>query len=150
MRTFTTSIDIDAPPARIWEVMRDVERWHEWTPTITSIRRTDGGGPLAVGSRVLIRQPKLPPNHSKVTELDPARGFTWVSRSPGVVATARHEIATRGAGSRVTLSVHFGGMLGWFVARLVSGLTERYIALEAEGLKRRSEGMIIQCVGGLK
>ena len=139
MRTFTTFIDIEAPPERVWAIMSDVERWHEWTPSITSIKRMDGGGPLAVGSRVLIRQPKLPPNHSKVTELDPAKGFTWVSRSPGVVATARHEIAPHGSGSRVTLSVHFGGMLGWFVARLVSGLTERYIQMEAEGLKRRSE-----------
>jgi carbon monoxide dehydrogenase subunit G len=136
--TFTRSIDINAPPERVWAVMREVERWHEWTPSITSIKRMDGG-PLKVGSRVVIRQPKLPVNYSDVTELEPARGFTWVSRSPGVVATARHEIEPRASGSRVTLSVQFAGALGWFIARMVRGLTERYIALEAEGLKRRSE-----------
>ena len=136
--TFTRSIAIDAPPERVWAVMRDVERWPEWTASITSITRIDGG-PLAVGSRVVIRQPKLPVNYSDVTELEPNRGFTWVSRSPGVVATARHEIEPLASGSRVTLSVHFGGALGWFVGRLVRRLTERYIAMEAEGLKRRSE-----------
>ena len=139
MRTFTRSIDIAAAPEHVWAVMRDVERWHEWTPSITSITRLDAG-PFGVGSRVLIRQPKLPPNYSKVTEFEPAKRFTWVSRSPGVVATARHLIAASGAGSRVTLSVHFGGTLGWFVAWMVSGLTERYIAMEAEGLKKRVEG----------
>jgi len=138
MPIFTRSIDIDAPPERVWAVMREVERWHEWTASITSVKRMDSG-PLAVGSRVVIRQPKLPVNYSDVTELEPMRGFTWVSRSPGVVATARHEIEPRAFGSRVTLSVQFGGALGWFVAQLVRGLTERYIAMEAEGLKRRSE-----------
>ena len=139
MPAFTRSIDIGAPPERVWTVMSEVERWHEWTPSITSIKRLDSG-PLTVGSRVVIRQPKLPVNYSEVTELEAARGFTWVSRSPGVVATARHEIEPRDSGSRVTLSVQFAGALGWFVARMVRGLTERYLAMEAEGLKRRSEG----------
>lgn len=138
MREFSTTIDIAAPPERVWEVMRDVERWHEWTPSISSIRRLDGKR-FGLGSRVLIRQPKLPPNYSTVTEFEPSEGFTWVSRSPGVRATARHVIVPSGAGSRVTLSVHFGGLLGWFVARMVRGLTERYLAMEAEGLKNRSE-----------
>lgn len=138
MREFSTSVDITAPPERVWEVMREIERWHEWTPSISSIRRLDGK-PFGLGSKVLIRQPKLPPNYSTVTEFDPPKGFTWVSRSPGVVATARHVIVPRASGSRVTLSVHFGGTLGWFVARMVRGLTERYSAMEAAGLKRRSE-----------
>lgn len=138
MREFSTTIDIAAPPERVWAVMRNVERWHEWTPSISSITRLDGK-PLGPGSRVLIRQPKLPPNYSTVTDFEPSRCFTWVSRSPGVRATARHVIEPAGAGSRVTLSVHFGGALGWFVAKMVRGLTERYIAMEAEGLKRRSE-----------
>jgi hypothetical protein len=138
MRTFSTRIDIAASPERVWAVMSDVEHWHEWTASISSIRRLDGR-PFGRGSRVLIRQPRLPPNYSTVTDFEPPRSFTWVSRSPGVVATARHVIEPIEDGSRVTLSIHFGGVLGWFVARLVAGLTERYIRMEAEGLKRRSE-----------
>lgn len=138
MRTFSTQIDINASPERVWAVMSDVERWHEWTASISSIRRLDGR-PFGQGSRVLIRQPKLPPNYSTVTEFEPPRLFTWVSRSPGVVATARHVIEPIANGSRVTLSVHFGGTLGWFVARLVARLTDRYIRMEAEGLRERAE-----------
>jgi uncharacterized membrane protein len=138
MPVFSTSIDIDAPPARVWDVMSDVERWHEWTASITSIQRLDRE-PFGLGSRALVRQPKLPANYFKVTEFDPGRVFTWVSKSPGVVAAGRHLIEPRNGGSRATLSVSFSGLFGWFVARIVGGLTERYIRMEAEGLKRWSE-----------
>jgi uncharacterized protein YndB with AHSA1/START domain len=36
---FTITVDIDAPPDRVWAVMSDIERWPEWTPTVTSIAR---------------------------------------------------------------------------------------------------------------
>ena len=138
---YTTAIDIDAPPATVWGVMRDVERWHEWTASITSVR-LDRPAPLAVGHRASIRQPRLPPAKWEVTSVESGRGFTWVARSPGVLVTARHAIEPLGGGkaSRVTLSLDYEGLLGPLIGRLTRGVTHRYLALEAEGLKRRSEG----------
>jgi hypothetical protein len=131
-------IDIQAPPDRVWAIMRDVERWPEWTPTVTSVRLRDR--PLVVGSRAVIRQPKLPPARWKVTELDdPGRRFTWVSWGPGISVIARHGVEARGAGSLATLSVGFSGVFGGLVAWLTRGLNDRYLALEANGLKQRSE-----------
>ena len=49
MRKFAISVEISAPPARVWEVMSDVDRWHEWTPSITSVKRIKDA-PLAIGS----------------------------------------------------------------------------------------------------
>ena len=43
-------------------------------------------------------------------------------------------------GSRVTVSLKFAGPLAGVVTRFSRGLTERYLALEAEGLKARAEG----------
>lgn len=137
---FAISVDIDAPPAAVWRVMSDVERWHEWTASITSVRLL-GPGPFGVGRRARVRQPRLPPATWEVTEIEEGRSFTWVSRSPGVAVTGRHEVAARGDGkaSRVTLTLMFAGLLGPIFGRLTRGITERYIALEANGLKRRSE-----------
>jgi hypothetical protein len=71
----------------------------------------------------------------QITELDEGRSFTWVTRSPGLRVTARHWVELLEGGSRATLSLEFSGILGPLVARLTHGLNERYLALEASGLK---------------
>lgn len=138
MKSFRVTTEIAAPPDRVWEIMADVERWREWTPSITSIKRLDDG-PFAVGSRALVRQPKLPPALWKVTLIEPGRGFDWVSSAPGLRVTGKHWVEPIAGGSRATLSLElqgmFSGLLGWMTGEI----TEQYISLEAEGLKARSE-----------
>jgi uncharacterized membrane protein len=136
----STRIDIEAPVDRVWEVLRDVERWPEWTSTVTSVRRLDDG-PLAVGSRARIEQPRIPPTEYVVTELEPSRSFTWVATGPGVRTTARHLLEALGTGgTRVTLAVEQAGLVGAVMGRFYRRLTDRYLATEAEGIKARSEG----------
>lgn len=135
---FTISVDIAAPADIVWSVMSDVERWHEWTPSVRSIRRRDSG-PLHIGSRALIRQPRLPAAMWKVTALDPGRSFTWLSGAPGMRVHAHHSVAAIAGGARATLSLRFDGVLGRLLGRLTASLNHRYLGMEADGLKRRSE-----------
>ena len=58
MRDFARSVEIAAPVDVVWSVLSDGERWPEWTPTVSSVKPLRPG-PLAVGSMVLIRQPKF-------------------------------------------------------------------------------------------
>ena len=138
MREFSTSIDIVAPPERVWQVMTDTDRWNEWTASVTSVKRL-GDAPFAVGTKVLIRQPKFPPALWKVTAIEPQRTFTWVSTAPGLRVVGRHSVAPIAGGSRATLSLEMHGLFASAFGRLTGGITERYIALEANGLKARSE-----------
>jgi len=139
---FSITTDVDAPPAVVFAVLNEVERWHEWTPTVTRVERLDdAGAPLALGSRLRIVQPKVPPAEWTVTALEPGRGFRLFSRSPGATVEADHwaEPAEGGQRSRVTLSVTFAGFLGRIIGWLMRGLNERYLAQEAAGLKVRCE-----------
>ena len=138
MRRFSISTDIDAPAERAWQVMSDTERWHEWTPSVTSVRRL-GDAPFAVGSRVMIRQPKFPPALWKLTAIEPGRSFTWVSVAPGLRVVAHHQVEPTAAGSRATLSLDLQGLFGGVFGRMTKDITERYLAFEAKGLKARSE-----------
>jgi uncharacterized membrane protein len=132
------SFVIAAPPERVWTVMSDVVRWPEWTRSVSSVWRLEPG-PLQVGSRVVIKQPRFPAARWLVTDVEPGHAFTWVSLGPAMRVTATHVVEPDGSGSRVTLALTYEGMIGRLMGRLTRGISERYVAMEGEGLRRRCE-----------
>jgi carbon monoxide dehydrogenase subunit G len=132
------SIDIDAPPEIVWAVMSDVERWHEWTESVSRVDRLDGGA-FGVGSRARVRQPGFAPALWQVTKFEPLRGFTWEMSSLGAHAVGDHRIVARAGGCTVTLSVDMGGWLLRLVARRIRDVSRKFVEMEAQGLKRRCE-----------
>ena len=123
-------------------MLRDFEHWPDWTPTVKSVRSLDKG-PLRLGSRAVIRQPKLPPAKWKLIELDDARRtFSWVTFGPGMQLIARFWVEEAGSDSRVTLSIQFSGFLGPLFARLTRDLNYRYLDLEAKGLRDHVEARL--------
>jgi uncharacterized membrane protein len=135
-RLFETSRHIDAPAQPVWEVLFDVARWPEWTPTIASVKRLDDG-PFQVGSRAEVRQPKLPRAVWEVTEVVDGRSFTWEAKGPGMKTIGRHEVVPDANGSEVRLSIEQTGPMGAVAGMLWRRLTQRYIELEAESLDKR-------------
>jgi uncharacterized membrane protein len=135
---FRISVDIAASSEIVWQVIRDAERWHEWTASVTSIRVL-GNQPLAVGTRAVIRQPGFPPAVWKVIELEPGRTFTWKSGFPGAWVYATHTVAPTSTGTHVTLRLRYAGPIGWLLSRMTRNITNRYLGMEAAGLKTRSE-----------
>ncbi|HTM29757.1 MAG TPA: SRPBCC family protein [Vicinamibacterales bacterium] len=136
--SFELTFDIAAPPESVWPVISGVERWHEWTPSITRVTLL-GSGAFAVGRRAFIRQPRLPPALWTVTEVVPGRSFTWVSVAPGLRVTGFHGVEPAPAGSRATLAISLEGLFAGMWWRLTRRITERYVNDEAEGLRARSE-----------
>lgn len=133
------SIEIDAPPQLVWDVFSDVERWPEWTASVTSLTGQDGSA-LAAGKRFAIKQPGLQKLVWKVAEIEPGTSWTWVHRSPGVLVTARHYVAALPGGrTLVRQELDQRGVLGALVAQLTVKRTKRFLAMEARGLKARSE-----------
>lgn len=135
-------VDIEAPVERVWQVLTDIDRWSEWTDSVTSARRLDEG-PLQPGSRAELAQPRVPKGFWTVTEVQPGRSFDWEQTGPGVRTTARHRLEPLpDGGTRVHLAVEQAGWLGNLVGRLYRRLTDRYLAMESAGLKARSESAV--------
>jgi uncharacterized membrane protein len=88
---YETTITIDAPADDVWAVLADVERWPEWTASMQKVER-QGGGDLAVGTTVRIKQPRLPATTWHVTDVEPGRSFSWADSSPGVTTFADHRL----------------------------------------------------------
>jgi hypothetical protein len=134
------SAEIRAEIKTIWATLMDVERWREWTRTIDSVERLDHGS-FGIGSRARIRQPRIPVAIWTVTELEPGRSFTWVSTAIGIRSVATHRLDPRDDGTVVlTLGLVQTGWLAWLVRSRAEKTAREYLAIEAQGLKRRCEG----------
>jgi uncharacterized membrane protein len=133
------AVTINAPVERVWDVYADVERWPEWTASVSSLELLDHGA-LALGSRARIKQPRFPRLVWTVTAVEPGTSWTWVTRSPGAVTTATHTLVPIDATTtRVEQTIDQAGPIGALVGRLTARLTRRYLAMEAAGLKHRAE-----------
>jgi uncharacterized membrane protein len=137
-RNTLKAVDIDAPPERVFAVLKDVEHWPEWTPTMLSVKRLESG-PFGVGSTVEVRQPRLRPAIWHVTEIAEGRNFTWTARSPGVLMKAGHQVEAHGNGSRAVLRFEISGLMAPLVSLLYGKLIDEYVSTETQGLKKRCE-----------
>ena len=135
----TDTVTIDAPLAVVWAVYSDIERWPDWTASVTTAH-LDPRGPLALGSRASIKQPRFPHVTWTVTHIEPERSWQWANHSIGAHTTADHRLTQLDLGrTRVDLSIDQRGVLGRPIGWVVKRTTRRYLRMEAEGLRNRSQ-----------
>ena len=133
------SIYIGAPVETVWSVTQDVERWPEWTPTVTSVQLV-GERVLRVGATARIKQPLQPESEWLVTDYIPGNRFSWETTRLGLRIVATHELSEEQGGTRNVLTVNATGpvaVLLWPVLRLAM---QKALSDENAGLKRHCEG----------
>ena len=136
-RVERVSITIDAPIEVVWAVFSDVELWPTWTRSVTSVELIDG--PMRLGAKARIRQPRLPTVVWEVTKWEPGRSWTWTAASPGARTEASHVLTASGGQTVAEQSIAPWGPLGRLAAFVWRSLTREYLAMEAAGLKQRCE-----------
>jgi uncharacterized membrane protein len=137
--TYRASIDIDAPVERVWDVLMDVEKWPDWSPTMTTVKRLEPGI-FRPGSTARVKQPRLAEAIWRVTAMMPPTSFTWSSRARGVTTVARHTVtALDNGGARAGSEIDQHGPLALIARIFFARLTQRYMREEAQGLKQRCE-----------
>lgn len=132
------SLDIAAPPSRVWEVTIDVEALPDLTPTMTDVELLDPA-PLAVGSTVRIKQPAQRAKVWTITDLRPGERFSWATRSAGVAMTASHDLVKTSTGTTNTLTVDIDGRFARVVGALVRRPILKAITTENQALKAAAE-----------
>lgn len=135
---YAATATIDAPADVVWQAVQDVEKWSDWTPTITEIQ-VHGGGRLAVGSVATVRQPKQATRDWTVTELVDGQSFTWVSRGPGLRFFADHIVTTTDDGTMVELSFGVAGPMAWLASMMAGKWIRTTVDKEAALLKKWCE-----------
>ncbi len=137
--TVDYSIRIAAPRAVVWAILTDVERWPEWTASMRSVQYM-GADRLTLGGHVRIKQPGMPALVWDVTALVPQESFVWMTTSGGLTTVGFHQLTLGPSGGvTVRLGLEQSGRLAWLVGLLNARRTRRYVQMEADGLKRRSE-----------
>jgi uncharacterized membrane protein len=136
---FEESIDIDAQQERVWEVLSDLEAWPRRIETVDVVELLTPA-PMSKGSRVRLKQPKLPEGRWDITVWDAPSYFEWRQKSGGITSVAGHRVEMLEEGrSRLTLSLDMRGPLIPVVGLFYRGLTNRYMTIEAQGMKRAAE-----------
>lgn len=99
-----THVDIDAPPARVWELISDLRRMPQWSP---QCRWMKPFGPVRPGTRTLNlnrRNRFMWPTTSKVVEMVPEKKLAFRVDANRTVWS--YELEANGSGTRLTESRH--------------------------------------------
>jgi hypothetical protein len=95
---------------------------------------------VAEGSRIFLKQPKLPEGTWDITVWDAPSYFELRQKSGGVSSVAGHRVEVLDGGrSRLTLSMDMRGLLVPVIGLFYKGLVTRYMSLEAQGMKLAAE-----------
>jgi uncharacterized membrane protein len=136
---FEKSIEIDATQQRVWDVLSDLEAWPQRIETVELVELLTPP-PIARGSRVRLKQPKLPVGDWDVTTWDAPSNFEWTQKSAGTTSVAGHRVEALGDDrARLTLTLEMRGLLVPMMALFYRKLTNDYMDLEAEGMKQAAE-----------
>jgi len=136
---FEKSIEIDAPQPRVWDVLSDLEAWPQRIETVETVELLTPA-PITKGSQVRLQQPKLPEGTWDITAWDAPTYFEWTQKMGGSTSVAGHRVEALGPGrARLTLTLDMRGLLVPIMALFYRNLTNRYMDLEAEGMKRAAE-----------
>ena len=136
---FEKSIDVDAPQQRVWDVLSDLESWPRRIETVEAVELLTPA-PITEGSRVRLKQPKLPEGTWEITAWDVPSYFEWTQKTSGITSVAGHRVEALDEGrARLTLTLDMRGFLIPIVTLFYRDLTNRYMNLEAQGMKRAAE-----------
>jgi uncharacterized protein YndB with AHSA1/START domain len=136
---YVTTAVIDAPPARVWDIVTNAAGYHEWNPEITNIE-----GQMASGARIVARVKlgsgavrRVP---MRVTAFDAPARMEWTGGLPFGLFVGRRTftVAPNAGGAEFRLHLSMTGPLSRWIVKSV-GDRQPEVDSFAAALKARAE-----------
>ena len=142
MTLVTASIQIDAPPERVYDTMLDPKRLDEWVTIHRRVNRADDGVPregFEMEQTLCLRGANFKVRWT-LTEADRPDHATWEGRGPAhSYARTSYRLTARDGGTRFDYENEFkapGGFLGAAASRaLMGGVPQREATRSLQRLK---------------
>jgi uncharacterized membrane protein len=136
----STSRRIDAPIDQVWALQIDHEHWPQYLPNFSKVVRHRPDTPFGLGASADVTQPALGTvtwTVDQYEDMPERKVYSWTGSSRGTRYTGRHEVAARGDGTELTLTIiAAGGVVAW-MAPLVKGRIRKALEAEAMAFERR-------------
>ena len=134
---FSSSIEVDAPVAKVWALIDELEEWHQWMPSIKKIERLSEG-PLEVGSQLSVtaKVSRLTVNLlMTITEFVPERSVVMKGRALGTNLTRFYRFEPVDGKTKATVGGEVSGLLAPLARRGGQAVSEEIV----QAAKRRVE-----------
>ena len=135
---FESSIDIDAPPEKVWTLIDKLEQWPQWMPSIKKIERVSKG-PLTAGSQLSVTA-KVSGFTVKllmtIIKFVPERTVVMQGKALGTSLTRFYNLEPLNDKTRATIGGEVSGVLAWLARRGGQAVSDEI----AQAAKKRIEG----------
>ena len=139
MPSIEYSVDIAAPPDRVWDAVADVEHWPNIMSHFTAVE-LQSEGPLHLGSKARVRPKGFFGSLWVVTVYGEGRSFVWESDlAPGMHFVAGHTVTAVDEGARLALSLKYSGPLATLLSPVLGRAFQRNVRQEGDAIKSYCE-----------
>ncbi len=134
---FSSSVEIDAPPEKVWALVNEFEEWPQWIPSIKKIEKLSEGA-LGEGSQIRVTAKSIITVRllMTITEFVPGRHAVLQGKALGTRMTRYYAFEPVNGGTRLTAGGEVSGLLAFLVRRGGQALSEEIV----QAAKRKIEG----------
>jgi carbon monoxide dehydrogenase subunit G len=135
---FSASVEINASPEKTWSLLKNIEEWPKWVPSLKKIEKVSAE-PLGKGSKVLVVAKSLIKVNllMTVTEFVAGQRVVMEGKVLGVRMVRFYELEPVSGRARLTAGGEVTGLLAFLVRRGGQKLSEEIV----QALKRKVEGL---------
>ena len=134
---FSSSVEINAHPEKVWALVNEFEEWPQWIPSIKKIEKLSEGA-LGEGSkiRVIAKSTITVKLLMTIIEFVPGRHAVMQGKVLGTEMTRYYTIEPLNGGTMLTAGGEVSGLLAYLVRRGGQAISEEIV----QAAKRKIEG----------